>query len=444
MIHFRRHLPALILGCAAIAPAAGAAETHAEQLRALDIAYRNGILTQQEYEAKKRALTAPPARQAPAGAPAPTAAEGPRPGGTTSYQRMKLVRVMDNEGWGQPVEALRMLVPADWRADGGVRWTQGQFGCPPNIVQIQWRAVSPDGSTGIELLPQLTWQWTDDPQMQQIIRQQAANQTGCPLIPTLGAADFVRQLVVPQVRQGAQVLGTEPLPGATRTETRNAEAGNQALLQAGYLRGIRADVSRVRLAWQDNGRPVEEWIQATVLTKATPAADTAALMQGQMNYNSNTYSVTAYNVFGIRAARGQLDARAPLFATVLASVRVNPQFQAALGQFLLSMAKINSRGAMDRHRIWQEAQRATAETWQQTVQQREESQARIHEQFGQTIRGVETFVDPRSNERVELSSSYRNAWSNGKGEYLLSDSPNFDPRVTLQEDWTLMRRETER
>lgn len=57
---------------------------------------------------------------------------------------------------------------------------------------------------------------------------------------------------------------------------------------------------------------------------------------------------------------------------------------------------------------------------------------------------METFVDPRSNESVELSSSYRNAWSNGRGEYLLSDAPNFDPSAALHENWTLMRRASER
>lgn len=441
MNHVRRSTFLLLaLGC--LATGAGA-QTAAEQLKALDIAYRNGILTQDEYEAKKRAIGVA-GRQPPAATPPTARATAPKPSGGPAYQRMKLVRVMDTEGWGQPVEALRMLVPVDWRPEGGVRWTQGQFGCPPNIVQALWRATSADGTTGIELLPSFTWQWADDPQMQQIIGQQAANQTGCPAAPPAGAADFVRSMVVPQSRRGAQVLGAEPLQAATRTEARNAEAANQALIQAGYMRGVRADVGRVRLAWQANGRPVEEWIQATVVTKAMPTADTAALMQGQINYSASTYAMAAYNVFGIRAPRGELDAKATLFATILASVRINPQFQVAVGQFLISMGKINQRGAQDRHRIWQEAQQSTAETWRQTTQQREESQARIQEQFGQTIRGVETFVDPRSNERVELSSSYRNAWSNGRGEYLLSDSANFDPRTALQEDWTLMQREAGR
>jgi hypothetical protein len=49
---------------------------------------------------------------------------------------------------------------------------------------------------------------------------------------------------------------------------------------------------------------------------------------------------------------------------------------------------------------------------------------------------VDTYRDPASGETVELSNAYGNAWRNGRGEYLLSDSPSFDPTVELKEDWT--------
>jgi hypothetical protein len=32
------------------------------------------------------------------------------------------------------------------------------------------------------------------------------------------------------------------------------------------------------------------------------------------------------------------------------------------------------------------------------------------------------------------------AWSNGKGEYVPSDSPNFNPEVEFKEDWRPMSR----
>ena len=39
----------------------------------------------------------------------------------SDYQRMKMMRVMDREGWGEPVEAFRLLIPSEWKTDGWVR-----------------------------------------------------------------------------------------------------------------------------------------------------------------------------------------------------------------------------------------------------------------------------------------------------------------------------------
>lgn len=65
---------------------------------------------------------------------------------------------------------------------------------------------------------------------------------------------------------------------------------------------------------------------------------------------------------------------------------------------------------------------------------------RLAEQLDQTIKGVETYVDPRTHERVELSSGYAGAFTNGKGEYLLVETPGVDPAVELHEDWRPLTR----
>jgi hypothetical protein len=40
---------------------------------------------------------------------------------------------------------------------------------------------------------------------------------------------------------------------------------------------------------------------------------------------------------------------------------------------------------------------------------------------------------------VELSNRHGNAWSNGKNEYLLSDSPSFDPNSVSRDSWTRLQ-----
>jgi hypothetical protein len=43
--------------------------------------------------------------------------------------------------------------------------------------------------------------------------------------------------------------------------------------------------------------------------------------------------------------------------------------------------------------------------------------------------------------RVELSTGYQGAWTNGLGDYLLSDLPGFDAGRDLGGNWRALRRE---
>jgi hypothetical protein len=58
--------------------------------------------------------------------------------------------------------------------------------------------------------------------------------------------------------------------------------------------------------------------------------------------------------------------------------------------------------------------------------------------FGQDqiIRGVQTFRDPSTGAKYELSNLYDHAWLNGQNEYVMSDNPNFNPNGNLDGNWT--------
>ena len=416
-----------------------AASTPDPRLAALEQAYRSGVLTEEEYEAKKGALiqAARPAQPSTK----PPSKEAGRPG--AEYHRVRWVRVMDNEGWGQPEEILRMLIPSHWKTEGGVRWVL-DLGCPKNIIQLQFRAVAPDGVTGIEFLPGYTWASSDDPMMQQIIQQQAQNGMGCNPGPVVGAVDFLRGMVVPQVRPGANVLSAELLPTATQGLQRSFTAINQQSAAAGLQAMHTGEVGRVRIAYNLGQREVEEWISASVVANISAIMNTAAALQGNTSATSRSYQMTGQDIYVARAARGQLESKGALFALMYGSIQFNPRYVAAVTQFFLNIAKINAQAVADRQRIWREAQAHIEQSRRDVEAYSNQVYERINDQFGQMIRGVDRYVDPRSSERVELSAGYQNAWSNGKGEYILSETTNFDPRVVLQEDWTPMKKESER
>jgi hypothetical protein len=70
--------PAVLLAAALlVATACKPTNNKADQLAALDNAYQAGLLTKDEYDAKKRALTGPAAEPARESAPAPTPASAP-------------------------------------------------------------------------------------------------------------------------------------------------------------------------------------------------------------------------------------------------------------------------------------------------------------------------------------------------------------------------------
>ena len=74
---------------------------------------------------------------------------GPPAAGQGHCYRMKLARIVDEQGFGQPVEVARLLIPADWHPQGGVHWDSRQIRCPMNIIQMQFRAMAPNGFSGI-------------------------------------------------------------------------------------------------------------------------------------------------------------------------------------------------------------------------------------------------------------------------------------------------------
>ena len=57
------------------------------------------------------------------------------------------------------------------------------------------------------------------------------------------------------------------------------------------------------------------------------------------------------------------------------------------------------------------------------------------ENFSDHIRGVERYNDPRAGKEVELPAGYGNAWANDLGEYIVSESPSFNPNIHSNQHW---------
>ena len=64
---------------------------------------------------------------------------------------------------------------------------------------------------------------------------------------------------------------------------------------------------------------------------------------------------------------------------------------------------------------------------------------RLVDNFSDHVRGVERFHDPHADKEVELPAGYGTAWANDLGEYVVTDSPSYNPNVGSNLHWEEMK-----
>lgn len=366
------------------------------------------------------------------GAAGTAAAAGGVPAGVV---RMKEALVEDTQGYAEPVPAFRFLVPADWTVEGGVEWTTAP-GCPENAIRPWARATAPDGVTTFEVLPAMTWLWSPDPMNQQHLASTAQQGMGCPPMPTMGMEGWVTEVFVPQRRPGARVVRSEPLPALqAHLEGVWAPRLQQARANGMPLR-YRADAARVLL---DHGAS-EEWITGQVELVVMPMASLSAGMSGNYNATTDLETNRVSSLFAGRAPKGQLAEREALFGTIAASFRVEPRWLAAVTKLVQGI----KQGQIDTYkeiaRIHRETSREILESNQASWEATQKSNDESAKSFSQMIREVDEWTDTDGG-TVELDQNWDHAWSNGQGEYLLSNDANWEPNVSLgTTEWSRMER----
>jgi hypothetical protein len=184
---------------------------------------------------------------------------------------------------------------------------------------------------------------------------------------------------------------------------------------------------------------VEESLTAVIGMIVRQTMSATAAMQGGAG-KVNSYTLTAGSIFGMRTPAGQQQQREQLYKTMIASIRPNMNWVNAYAQIQLNIGNAAQIEIAKRVAINNETNHVMSAMIIQQYQETQRVQDGLADSFSQSQRGVEHFIDPSSRERVELSAGYRQAWSNGNGEYILSDDVNFDPSVSLHENWTQLNR----
>jgi len=215
-----------------------------------------------------------------------------------------------------------------------------------------------------------------------------------------------------------------------------------AAMSGGQPSPIRTDfdVALAAIETPRAGGTDEEWVLASLVRTVAylPVLSSMGTFGNQMSGN---YTLAAVSQFAARAPKGQLERHEKLFEVIYRSFRLNPVWESAVARHFETMERINLKGVQDRQRILHQSQQEISAMIEQGYNARQAVMDRSAERQIQALRGVETYIDPATRTRVDLTTGYQGAWTNGLGDYVLSDAPGFNPARELEGNWTALQPE---
>jgi uncharacterized protein YbdZ (MbtH family) len=312
--------------------------------------------------------------------------------------------VPDPYGQDKPMAAATMFIPYGWRASGGVVWSP-EHACT-DYYNVSWGAVSPDGSSGLGVLPQLGWEMnnTGNPRSVKI---------GCQRLDLQSAQAYL-QAVMKKGWPGAQAQNFRRLPEYEVAEKASPTAGG------GSMRN-RTEAGELTFAFKKDGRDMVGKISAVVGFSVTrlPVQGMADLQFVNARANPGFVSF---------APAGQYDHG--FFERIRRSIQPNPEWIRRVIDSTLALNRIQQAGERERQKIWNNTQQEVAAMRVSIWQSGQKSADQRAADFSQMIRGVEHYAGA-DGRKTELDSGYANAWKLKDGSYLMSSASGFDPNRDL-------------
>jgi hypothetical protein len=347
------------------------------------------------------------------------------------YLILKRFRVEDKQGFSQPIEVSSFLLPASWQVNSYVQWNPTNK-CFPEMVQASVQAKSPDGAFELIYFPATQFDWSTDAVQLDAMRR-GFYPHACYIAQPLDAAGYIGNALAPYVKAQVksantiQALQQQMDAGAMQMTRTATQAGNNAYSHRGS-----AAEGLLQFADGKEGLAFCTLMQTIVNMPGT---------QGGVASNIQCY-VSMRIVLKYKAGNNAMARK--IMSTFFSSSRINPQWMGGVQAYF---AAVTSNA---QNQLWQQIQisyKAQQEISNNIVRSWEAKNTPANgttktdtDGFGQYLRGVENYKDENGN-TVELTSGYSNAWSKGDGSYLLSNSPAFDPNVTLggTQSWSRMK-----
>lgn len=332
------------------------------------------------------------------------------PQGPAATGAMQAAEIVDAQGFGQPMRAATLQVPAGWRAEGGIDWDRSTP-CVGNQMKIQWRASAPDGSRAFELMPGFAWQ----------LPEGAVQMNPCPVAGVRSAREFL-MAAAQNMRPGARIVQYRDKP----------ELANGAQQGAGQ----RHDGGELTIAYAGPAGEVNEALSAlvTFTTMGSSVMGTTAYVAAMRGPAGKLDPALGYRI------QRSLKPDQQYFATVRQSSGQmvenysNRQRQDIQNWHSRRMADINAKGAADRAAIRSQTSRDVAAINARTHANTVATNDGIHDRTIQGIREESTWMNPYTG------SSYQGSIHGpdrvigmDDGTIVRTDDPYYNPGGTEYE-----------
>lgn len=350
------------------------------------------------------------------------------------YVVFERVRLLDEQGFDRPVEAMSLLMPRGWRTAGGVRWKSVNE-CRGEMITWQFSADSPDGQIQYRVLPARSFAYQEDPMLRQAAIAEA-RQGGCGVSQPFSAEQYIEYWA--RTELGGATVSNINTPEAMQAGIDQLDAqANATSRQYGTNVNQTSKVVFGTLTWPDGTRGMAQVLVQNAVNRGV------GMFDGQPNgWSTTSIPLRAY----IRYPPAREDEAIKLFKTFGVTHRINPVWQQAHQQFMTRLGNAEHAGRMERLRLQGEQAAAYAKSQSDASdarmrdwERKEASSDANQRSFIQTIREVETWKDPNGG-AVDLSAGYQHGWSRPDGSVILTNSSLFDPAVEFQQDWSRMEK----
>jgi hypothetical protein len=339
------------------------------------------------------------------------------------------------------IPAGSVAVPNGWKFAGTVMRVPGCHGGP--FLSLEYSLASPDGLTAVEALPGATWQYSTSPQMQNIMAH-----NGCPGVNVPTAAEFLANIVVPNLRPGATIIKVSAGGTLIQQAVQNMQNAAQAANQKPSV-----TAAAVRIQYDRGGRSIEEELTGIV---------SCSFLHSMAMYASPASTTTTCNTYGIslvRAPRGHLNEflSGPTFGQVLSSAKTddvwlhrmvgeqNARFQSATSDFnriaAANLAQLKAEGdaRVERAENFDNQLASSTQSSMNNAQAAQNARTAAAHRIVNFASDRADYVNPATGQALTLDYNANHSWGSSDGRsVVLNSAATYDPNGSVnpgQSSW---------